>query len=200
MKKLTDLIKTSILGGALVLVPLLIVYMLISELVELIIALVFPILELLPGNFVDWFGDPVYPAIIALVCISFLAGLAMRSSTVNSISTKIERDFLNKIPMYRAVTKLTRGALGEKGKRVFGCGILELTPGVREIVYIAEDPGNGYLTILTPLSPTGFNGPLKIVESDKVERISASVGEASIAISEWGVGLQEIAGKSGQSS
>ena len=48
MKKLSAFVKTSIVGGALVLVPLLILYMLISELVELIIALVFPILELLP--------------------------------------------------------------------------------------------------------------------------------------------------------
>ena len=72
MKKLSAFVKTSIVGGALVLVPLLILYMLISELVELIIALVFPILELLPGNFVDWFGDPVFPAIVVLLTISFL--------------------------------------------------------------------------------------------------------------------------------
>ena len=200
MKKLSAFVKTSIVGGALVLVPLLILYMLISELVELIIALVFPILELLPGNFVDWFGDPVFPAIIVLLTISFLAGLAMRSSMVKSISAQIEKNFLEKIPMYRAVTKLTRGALGEKSNSAFSCGVLELTPGVREIVYIAEDTGNGYLTILTPLSPSGFNGPLKIVQSDKVERISASVGEASIAISEWGVGLQEIVDNSTQST
>ena len=97
--------------------------------------------------------------------------------------------------MYRAVARLTRGALGEKSDSVFSCGIVELTPGVREIVYIAEDLGNGYLTILIPLSPSGFNGSLKIIESKKVERISASVGQASVAIGEWGIGLQEIVGK-----
>ena len=75
---------------------------------------------------------------------------------------------------------------------------MELTPGIRELVYIAEETGSGYMTVMVPLAPTGFNGPLKIIKSSMVTRIEVSVGEASIPVSEWGVGLQKLVDKNGK--
>ena len=192
MKKSLEFLKTTLFGGVLVLIPFLLFYMLFNELVELVIALVFPILDLLPGEIIEAVGDPIILAVPILILGCFTAGLALRSEKARFLGNRFEDKILNKLPMYRAVKRLARGILGDRGEGVFTCGIVEFTPGVRELVYIAEDHGNGYLTIMTPLAPAGFSGSLKIVESNRVKRIEASVGDASIAVSEWGVGLQEV--------
>lgn len=192
MKNLIEFVKTTILGGVLVLVPFLLFYMLFSELLDVVTALAFPIIDLLPGNITEMFGDPLILSILVLIGCSFVSGLALRSARIRTLGTQFEETVLNKLPMYRAVKRLGRAILGERSDAAFSCGVLEPSPGVREVVYITEDNGNGFLTVMSPLAPTGFNGPLKIVQSDKVIRIQASVGDASISISEWGVGLQEV--------
>jgi uncharacterized membrane protein len=197
MKSVAEFVKTTFLGGVLVLVPFLLFYMLFTELMDLVITLAFPIIELLPGDVTEWFGDPLILAALILIALSFLSGLALRSDKIKSLGTRFESTILDKLPMYRAVKRLARGILGARGEGVFSCGIVEPSPGVRELVYITEDTGNGYVTVLAPLAPTGFNGPLKIIQSDKVTRIQASVGEASIPVSEWGVGLQQVVGGRG---
>ena len=192
MKNLAEFTKTTLLGGVLVLVPFLLFYMLFNELMDLMITLAFPIIELLPGSITEWFGDPLILAALILIACSFLFGLALRSVKIKSLGTRFERTILDKLPMYSAVKRLAHGILGAGSEGVFSCGIVELSSGVRELVYITEDTGNGYVTVMTPLAPTGFNGPLKIIQSDKVTRIQASVGDASKSVSEWGVGLQQV--------
>ena len=188
-----DFIKTTLLGGVVVLVPILLFYLLFSEMLEVLVALATPVVDVLPGKLGDKIDEPLSVAIFVLLIGSFLAGLALRSITLKTFGAWVENSALNKLPMYKAVKRLSHGLLGAKSDDVFTCGLIELSPGIRELVYIVEDPGNGYVTIMVPLAPTGFNGPLKIIESDKVLRIDASVGEASVPVSEWGIGLQQLA-------
>ena len=143
MKNFLEFCKTTLLGGALVFVPFMLFYMLFSELVELVIALVFPILDLLPGEITEAVGDPLILAVPILVLGCFVSGLALRSDRARALGNRLENKFLNKLPMYRAVKRLARGILGDRGEGVFSCGMVEFAPGVRELVYIAEDPGNG---------------------------------------------------------
>ena len=192
MRIIVDFVKTTLLGGVVILIPLLLLYLLFSEMLEIMVALATPIIDLLPANVGEKIGDPLSVAIFVLLISALLAGLALRSLRLKRIGRWIEGAALNKLPMYKAAKSLSHGLLGVESKEGFSCGIVELSPGVLELVYIVEDAGNGYITVLVPLAPTGFNGPLKIIESEQVIRINATVGEASARISEWGVGLQQL--------
>jgi uncharacterized membrane protein len=176
-----------------VLIPLLLFYLLFSELLDLVIALAIPITGLLPAGFTKIIDHPLLLASVTIIVCAFVCGLALRSSMLKSLGAHFENNMLYRLPLYRAVKRLSQGVLGVKGEDVFSCGFVELSPGIRELVYIVEDEGNDYVTVMVPLAPTGFNGPLKIIEANRVIRIDASVGKASVPISEWGVGLQKLA-------
>jgi uncharacterized membrane protein len=192
MSIVNNFLKTTLLGGVLVLLPFLLFYLLFSELLELVTALANPVMEILPESISSRFGDPLVLALIILVTGAFLTGLALRSSKLKSLGHWTERSFLDKMPLYNSVKRLSQGILGVKGDDVFSCGFMESVTGIRELVYIVENSGNGYMTVMVPLAPSGFSGPLKIVDSEFVTRIEASIGEASVPVSEWGVGLQKL--------
>ena len=67
--------------------------------------------------------------------------------------------------------------------------------GEREIVYVIEDHGDGQLTVLVPWAPASFAGSVKIMSSDRIEMLDASLGDTSMVLSHWGIGARELLGK-----
>lgn len=80
MKKLADFMKTTAAGGFFVLLPLILFYLLLSEILELIVGMATPIADLLfPKGTFDEVSAPVLVAILLLLGASFVIGIAMRS-------------------------------------------------------------------------------------------------------------------------
>jgi hypothetical protein len=82
MKTLSEFIKTSILGGLFVLLPLVLFYLLLSELLQVVVALATPIADLFPKGTFDAVKMPVVIGVILIVGASFVFGLALRSATL----------------------------------------------------------------------------------------------------------------------
>ena len=80
MKTITGFLKTCLVGGLFVLLPLLLFYLLFSEVMGLVVALATPIADLFPKGTFDKLSNPVIVAILLLLGSSFLFGLALRSN------------------------------------------------------------------------------------------------------------------------
>ena len=195
MKQLLEFLKTSIGGGLFVLLPLLLLYLLLAELLELVVALATPIADLFPQGTFDKINAPVLLALILIVGVSFVFGLALRSMTLRRFGLWIERSMLGRLPMYNAVKSLSRGLVGAEEEGVFRPAVLNSPDGSREIVYVIEDHGDGQVTILIPWAPASFAGPVKIMGSDRIEVLDASLGDTSRVLSQWGVGVRDLLGK-----
>ncbi len=192
MKNFMEFLKTSIVGGVLVLLPLLLLYLLLAELLELVVALATPIADLFPQGTFDKINAPVLLALILIVGVSFVFGLALRSMTLRHFGLWIERSMIGRLPMYNAVKSLSRGLVGAKEEGVFRPAVLNSPDGSREIVYVIEDHGDGQVI---PWAPASFAGPVKIMGSDRIEVLDASLGDTSRVLSQWGVGVRDLLGK-----
>jgi uncharacterized membrane protein len=82
--------------------------------------------------------------------------------------------------------------LGTRDRAAFLPAVLHSSDGEREIVYVVEEHSDGSLTILVPWAPTSFAGSVKIVSCDRVEMLETSLGDASRALSCWGVGVHDL--------
>ena len=103
------LLRSMLLGGLFVLLPLLLLYLMISEAVELVIALATPIADAFPEG---TFGEIPQPAVLAfllLIGVSLVIGLAMQSAFVRRVGRRFENLVLARLPLYRALTSLMRG-------------------------------------------------------------------------------------------
>jgi len=94
--------------------------------------------------------------------------------------------------MYNAVKGLSGGLLGAKEDNVCRPALLHSPDGEREIVYVIEEHGDGYLTVLGPWATPSFAGPVKIMASDRIEMLDATLDEVSRTLSLWGIGTREL--------
>lgn len=192
MRRLLEFIKTSLIGGLLVLLPLIVFYLLLAEMLELVVALATPIAGLFPEGAFDRINAPVLVALCLIVGASFLFGLALRSMTLRNLGLWIEQAVFGRLPLYRAVKSLSRGLVGAKEDTDFLPAVLNSADGEREIVYIIEDHGDGQVTVLVPWAPASFAGSVKIISRDRIEMLDASLGDVSRVLSQWGVGAREM--------
>lgn len=198
MKNVLGFIKTSLVGGLFVLLPLVLFYLLLSELLELVVALATPIADLFPKGTFDQENMPVLMGLVLIVGASFVFGLALRSAALRRSGLWVERTLLGRLPLYNAVKSLARGLVGAQEETAFRSAVLHSSDGEREIVYVIEEHGDGQVTVLVPWAPASFAGPVKIVGSDRIEILDASVGEASKVLGHWGVGARDLVhGKAG---
>lgn len=139
MKQLLEFLKTTAMGGLFILLPILLFYLLLAELLGVMVALASPIAELFPQGTFERVNAPVLVAVVLIIGASFLLGLALRSMTLQRVGHWTERTVLGRLPLYGAVKRLSRGLVGAKGDTAFRTAVLNSAGGVREIVYIIED-------------------------------------------------------------
>ena len=196
MRQLIEFLKTTALGGLFVLLPVLLVYLILAEALELIVALASPIADLFPKGTFDEVKLPVIMGLILIVVLSFIIGLGLRSEIGRRLGGWIERVVLGRMPMYNVLKSLTTGfrERGEDG--AFTPAMVTSAEGDRELAYVIEDHGDGYMTVLLPRAPAALAGPLRIVTRDRVEILDTNLGEFTKVLSQWGVGVHELLDKS----
>lgn len=193
IKTLKDFIATTVMGGLLVVLPLLIFYLLIDQLLETVVVLASPFAAFIPATWTKAINAPLLIAVLLIMIVSFLFGLALRSTRLTRLGAWLESSALKRLPLYSSVKKLSRGLAGDKAEKSYSPALLSHDDGSLELVYVIEEGQNDAATILIPLAPAGFSGPVRIVASYRLTPLDASLGEASQVMSQWGAGLLALA-------
>lgn len=193
-----NFIKNTLVGGLLVVVPVMLLYLGLKEVAELLVAMVDPIADLFPEYFPENVRLPGIIAALVLTAVSFIAGLAMRSELLSRIASSIKRALLDKLPMYKMLERIS-AALIAGDKTSFAAAMYRHGNGELEPAYIVEDHGDGRLTILIPLSPTAFAGHVRIVSKTDVDYLDCSFDELSLSVTHFGIGMKDAVGKRTQS-
>ncbi len=180
------------MGGLFVLLPVLLLYLLLAEALDLIVALATPIADLFPKATFEKVEFPVIVGLILILGVSFLIGLGLRSDIGRRLGYWIERTVLGRVPAYEALKSLTTG-FAEAGKEgAFRAAVLTSSDGDREVVYVIEDHGDEDLAVLVPWAPAAFAGSLKIVDRERIKFLEANLGDVSRVLGHWGVGVREL--------
>ena len=196
MKKILAFLGKTTIAGLFVLLPVLLVWLLIDEALELIVGLATPIAGLLMGGDFEEPDFPVLVALIALAGVSFLFGLAMYSALGRRIGQWIEGLILKRLPGYTAIKRLTSGFIHTDERVAFKPALLTNNDGDLDIVYLIEDHGDGMATVLLPWAPTPFAGSVKIIDRSRLELLEANLGDFSKVLSHWGVGVKDLVPRS----
>jgi uncharacterized membrane protein len=197
MKQLSEFLKTTIVGGLFVLLPVLLLYLLLTEALQLIVVLATPIGDLFPKGTFDETGSHILLGLILIAGVSFAIGLVLRSETGKTLGRWIERATLDRLPGYTVLKSLTGSFKGTEEEDAFRPAVLISPDGTRELGYMVEDHKDGHMTVLLPWAPTPFAGVIKIVEQNRVELIDTNLAEFIETLSHWGVGARNLIKKSG---
>ena len=192
MRVLLEFLKNTLFGGFFVLLPLLLFYLLFSELLDVVVGLATPIADLFPEGTFDVESKPVEIAIFLIVAASFLLGLTMRLGSARHFGNWLETNTIGRIPLYQAVKSLTERFAAMEGSGGFRPALLRGPEEQRDLAYLMEDLGDGFVTVMLPRAPTPMVGNIKVVPSDQVELLEVSLSDFTALISQWGVGSKAL--------
>lgn len=197
IKTMGDFLKTTIIGGLFVLLPVLLFVMLLDEAIGMLVGLATPLADLFPEGTFDNLRFPLLAAVTLITGTSFLLGLVMRASPGKRVLSWIEQNTLGRLPAYNMVRTLT-AALLQTDATVFKPAMLVAEDGTRQPAYLVEDHGDGHCTVLVPWAPTPFAGSVKVVPRDMLQLLEVSLADFTRALSHLGVGLHEMLDQGGK--
>jgi len=188
MKAFFTFLKTTILGGLLVIVPLVLVLLIVVEAVDLLVAVVQPVAEMLPRDWIETERQARILAFFLLLGLCFLTGLATQSRSGKGAGRWVERTVLQRLPGYGLAKTLTRQISGGGDQSRFAPAVLRAGHDTLFLAYIIEEHPNGWFTLLVPGSPVGTAGGLQYVPGERVERLKAPLGQVFNCVTSYGLG------------
>ena len=195
MMAMMEFVKTALLGGLFVLLPVLLLHLLLMEVFGLLAALATPIADLFPEGTFEKLRFPGLVAVVLLVGASFVIGLAMKSSFGRRVGSAIEASTLARLPLYETLKRLTRTIGDAREAESFRPALLDHEDGSAELAYLIEEHDDGRATVLLPWSPTALAGSLLLVPRGRVRLLSTDLGEFTRVLGQWGVGSKNMLGK-----
>jgi uncharacterized membrane protein len=154
MKSVLEFVRTTVVGGLLVVLPIVLLVLVLMETVDLIGAVVEPIAAALP--FVEVAGVEVglLVAIAIILFVCFLTGLIAKTSIGAGISRFFEKTFLDRVLGYKLIKGLTQSFARVTEQSQFSVAAVDLYgDGTRVLGFIVDEVDGGDFAIFVPSSP-----------------------------------------------
>lgn len=183
-------LKTKMIYGFLVIVPLAVLVVIIAELVKVLDSIAKTIgIDSMFGA-----GLAVALALILLLVVCYLVGSLIHTRIGIWSFSKFENNVLSQIPGYRIIRNILSGFTGEQVESFKPALIKTGSVGISVIGFIMEENDDDTLTVFIPNVPAIAVGNLQIVARDRVVYLQSTPMEALNCLGEWGVGSNKLIG------
>jgi uncharacterized membrane protein len=191
MTNLIDFLKTTLRGGFFVVLPIVIVILVIIEAVDLVIAVLGPITDLLPVDEIGGIEIATIFAVLILLAICFLIGLAMKMTVGARVGSWLNHTVFNRIPGYTMVKEVAQRFSGDAVEgSLLQPAVVTMPLESLVLAFIVEEHANGDFTIFVPAVPTPSIGRIEYVPKDRVRKLDVPASSVANSIMQWGVGSE----------
>ncbi len=199
LQKLTRFIATTVLGGVVVVLPAVILFLL----VRLVFLTIVPVLQ--PIGYLFELQDYVQKWMVDILSLAFviigffLLGLMVRTRLGSRFFDRIEQQYLYKLPLYSILRETIRQFTGSS-KTPFSQVVLVdvFNSSVRMIGFITEELANDELAVFVPTGPNPTNGFIFVLPRNRVELVNIRTEDAMRIVVGLGVGMGSVIRKPDQ--
>lgn len=199
LQKLTRFIATTVLGGVVVVLPAVILFLLVRLVFRSIVPILEPVGHLfeLQEYVQKWMVDILSLALV--ITGFFLLGLMVRTRFGSRFFDRIEQQYLYKLPLYSILRETIRQFTGSS-KTPFSQVVLVdvFNSSTKMLGFITEELTNDELAVFVPTGPNPTNGFIFILPRDKVELVNIRTEDAMRIVIGLGVGMDIAIRKSNQ--
>lgn len=193
MKRIQNFIKTTLLGGIVVILPSIILFFAFGWLFNKINNSTKPLSQFLADNLTlpNQFDDIIATLMVFFIIIfgCFIVGLFVRTRLGSWILDMIERQLLNKAPGYKMLRETIHQLFG-KNKVLFSQVVLAQIYGNETLVtgFVTDTHDNGIVTIFVPTGPNPTSGFVYHLHEKYIHPQDIPVEEAMRSIISCGMG------------
>ena len=184
-----NFIKTTTIGGIVFMVPIVIIIVILGKAFELMLKVARPIDKLIPIESIGGIAFANLLALLAVLVICFVAGVAARSPLAKKFYRAIDNGLLA-IPGYAFVKAHTDSMkLGQAEAKSMQPVMVRFDDN-SQIGFEIERLDNGQVVIYLPGAPDPWSGRVVYFHTDRVKKLELSVSEAINNVSRLGRGSQ----------
>lgn len=191
MKSIFPFLRTTLIGGLLFMVPIVVMVAVFGKALAITHKLMDPLAENIPVESIVGMQTPLLLAIIVIVLFCFLAGLFARTPLAQKFVDGLEEAVLSKIPGYEMLKSTGESILGVEDEEGYPVVLVRLDDAW-QIGLRIEELQNGLLTVYIPGAPDPRSGSVLFVTADRVISAGASVAPTLKCLRGLGVGAREL--------
>jgi uncharacterized membrane protein len=185
MKAISHFLRTTILGGALFLMPIVVLAFVLNKAFDYARRGLKPAAKLIPDQLVSGATMETVLAIGLIVLLCFLAGLFARTVLAQKIMSELESAVLSKVPAYEYLKQAGSSVMG-LGEMVEHPVVLAQVGGGWRLGVQTDVAGSGLTAVFLPNSPNTFSGSVLFVASDKVRPLDVPLRSALNCLEQLG--------------
>ena len=182
------------LRGFFVLLPFLIAYLMAGQLVDMLLGLTQPIIDLMPGIVIKTEGMRRVFAFGVLIGICILVAQIAHTALARRFGKWFEETIMSKFPPYEVLKSLSHRLSGAEEESLQPA-LMTVAPDARILVAVVEELQDGNVTVFAPMAPAPGLGTLQIVSASKLERLECSMADALSWPMNWGTNTEALFAK-----
>lgn len=193
MRNILGFVRTTLLGGLLYLVPIVVIVAVLGKAIGLAHKVSPPVFNVLERAGLGHILTPQVVATLLLVFFCFAAGLFARTKFAKRIANTLETKVLSYLPGYEFIKGLSEGIAGveSSGARA---PVMARIEDAWQIAFIVDQMDDGHLAIFVPSVPDSRSGSLYFMTPDRVKPMRAPLKSVMQTLRRMGVGSNGLLG------
>jgi uncharacterized membrane protein len=184
-----NFIKTTTIGGIVFMVPIIIIIVILGKAFELMLKVARPIDKLIPIESIGGIAFANLLALLAILVVCFVAGVAARSPLAKKFYRAIDNGLLA-IPGYAFVKAYTDSMkLGQAEAKSMQPVMVQFDDN-SQLGFEIERLDDGQVVIYLPGAPDPWSGSVVYFHADRVKKLELSASEAINNVRRFGRGSQ----------
>jgi uncharacterized membrane protein len=193
MKSILKFTRTSLVGGILFLLPIVILAIIAGKALAIARKVVGPLAAHLPEDSVFGLDMPKLLAIGLLVLFCFLAGVFARTKLAQKGVAWLETTLLSNLPGYEFFKTLSGNLLGHESKQTYPA-VLARIEDAWQLGFLIERMEGGHVTVFVPGAPSPQSGSVYFMTEDRIRLLDIPSPAATKCLKRYGLGASALLG------
>jgi uncharacterized membrane protein len=191
MKNVFDFLKTTLLGGALFLAPILLVGFVIGNALDIAGGIVDPLADWVPVDQIGGISVAKLVAVAAIVLFCFLAGLLANAALAKKFGDWLESTVLCNVPGYEVIKSMGESLVGIERDQAHQA-VLARIEDAWQIAFLVERIDGGHVAVFVPDAPNPWSGSVFFMPEDRVKSLDLSRAQLLKCLNRLGVGSNSL--------
>ena len=191
MKRSANPVTTTLLGGAIFLLPLIVVVYVVGQGLALTMTAAQPLLDLLPSKSVGGVTIATLAAMALLLLVCFGAGLLARAAFVRALSASFEDKLQTFYPRYTVIKAMSHGLHDAAGQRIL-TPVLATFDDHQMMAFEMERLSDGRVVVFLPGAPDAWAGSVALVAPERIEPMSIAASDLTRSLRGLGRGTSAL--------
>lgn len=193
MEKIKSFVKTTLFGGALVVLPIVILVLVFRWLYDFVADKIKPITYLLVEAVkLQEFVASIL-AVIVILLVFFIVGVIVKTRFGKFSFELIELNFLTRLPLYKIIKETTLQLVGSEKTLFKYVALVNLFGNDTRVTgFVTDEHEDGIVTVFVPSGPAPTAGFIYHLPKNNVQKIDYPVEKAMKTILSLGAGSKEL--------